>query len=62
MLAIMLLNSLNSEFDNFCCTMTSGDVLLTHAVLYAKTIEECKALSNDSRNKTQEALVARNRR
>lgn len=58
LLAIMLLYSLPSRFENFRCAIESRDELPTLEVLKLKIIEESEARKNEIRAPVQNALAA----
>lgn len=62
LLAIMLLYSLPTNFENFRCSIESRDTLPNPETLRIKIIEEHEARSNDDANQGgKEALLARNK-
>lgn len=59
LLAILLLYSLPSNFENFRCAIESRDDLPSPEVLRVKIIEESEARKHDARSDIENALVAK---
>jgi len=66
LLSIMILNSLSSEYENFCVAIESRDVIPSIEILKAKLIEEeARQIERDSKHVIQEeendALLVKNK-